>query len=110
MATVTIELDQVTAKILETQATMQGLSVAALLRKLAENSNGTESHLPNAASDNALAQEPEEQETIGERLSRKGLIGMIDSSQPRPDSPPNKSAYGELLAEKFRQQGLIIPS
>ena len=110
MATVTIELDQITVTILETQATMQGLSVAAWLRKLAENNNGAENHLPNASSDNASAQEPEEQETIGERLARKGLIGMIDSSLPRPDSPPNKSDYGELLAEKFRQQGLIIPS
>jgi hypothetical protein len=105
MATATLEIDQTILQALQTQASNQGLSIDALLRKLTENGNGTENHLLNIY---AVAQEPDTQETIGERLERKGLIGMIDSSQPRPDSPPNKSAIGDILAEKYRQQGLII--
>ena len=78
--------------------------------RAARNGGGRERHPANYQANGAAAHEPVEQETIGERLERKGLLGMIDSSQPRPDSPPNKSALGDLFAEKFRQQGLIISS
>ena len=54
-------------------------------------------------------QDEESDETAGERLERLGLIGMIDSSQPDPDSPPRHTEFGRLLAEKFRKQGLRIP-
>ena len=52
----------------------------------------------------------ESEETVGERLERLGLIGMIDSSQPDPASPPRHTEFGRLLVEKFRKQGLRIPS
>lgn len=48
-------------------------------------------------------------ETIGERLERKGLIGIIDSSQPNPDLPPIHTPFGPLLVEKFSKQGLNLP-
>ena len=52
----------------------------------------------------------EGEETIGQRLQRKGLIGIIDSSQPEdPDSPPRHTAFGQLVAEKLRKQGLKLP-
>ena len=52
----------------------------------------------------------EGQETIGQRLQRKGLIGIIDSSQSEdPDSPPRHTAFGQLVAEKLRKQGLKLP-
>lgn len=52
----------------------------------------------------------EDEETIGERLQRKGLIGVIDSSEPPdPASPPHRSALYELVADKFRKQGLKLP-
>lgn len=59
--------------------------------------------------DEGLAREEETGETIGERLERKGLIGIIDSSIPDPDSPPIHTPFGQLLIEKFRKQGLRIP-
>jgi hypothetical protein len=66
-------------------------------------------HLPNgSAEQNGHA--PETEETIGERLERKGLIGVIDSSQPiDPSSPPVRTPFFEIIAEKLRKQGLIIP-
>ena len=49
-------------------------------------------------------------ETIGERLERKGLIGIIDSSQPPdPSSPPQRGLLFDLIADKLGKQGLIIP-
>ena len=52
----------------------------------------------------------ETQETIGERLERKGLIGMIDSAEPEdPASPPQRSPFYEVIAAKYRKQGLKLP-
>ncbi|MGE0886148.1 MAG: hypothetical protein AB7P14_21645 [Blastocatellales bacterium] len=51
----------------------------------------------------------EKQKTIGDRLQEKGLIGLIDSSQPDADSPSVHTEFGQLLAEKFRKQGLRTP-
>ena len=105
MATATLEIDNALLQVLQTAAKNQGLSLNGLLWKLTQNGLSVE---PLALG--VEATETEQQETIGERLERKGLIGMIDSSQPRPDSLPNKTAFGEILAEKYRKQGLVIPS
>lgn len=37
------------------------------------------------------------------------LTGVIDSRTPSPTSPRKHSAYGELVVEKFRKQGLKLP-
>lgn len=43
----------------------------------------------------------DDEETIGKRLERKGLIGIIDSSQPiDPASPP----IFDLRADKLQKQ------
>ncbi len=99
MTTTTLEIDQAVLQLLQAQANAQGLSVAALLRKLAENGDGTP-----APANGVLASPETEQETIGERLERKGLLGMIDSSQPRPDSPPHHTDFGQHPLEKHEQQ------
>lgn len=37
------------------------------------------------------------------------LTGVIDSRVTSPTSPRKRSAYGELVVEKFRKQGLKLP-
>lgn len=37
------------------------------------------------------------------------LSGVIDSRASSPTAPRKRSAYGELVAEKFRKQGLKLP-
>lgn len=37
------------------------------------------------------------------------LTGVIDSRATSPTSPRKRSAYGELVVEKFRKQGLKLP-
>jgi hypothetical protein len=66
-------------------------------------------HLPNGHPEQN-GQVEESEETIGARLERKRLIGIIDSSQPDdPTSPPHRSPLYYILAEKFRKQGLKLP-
>jgi hypothetical protein len=49
------------------------------------------------------------EETVGERLERKGLIGIIDSSQPiDPASPPHRPPIFDLIAGKLQKQGLKV--
>ncbi len=51
-----------------------------------------------------------EQQSLGERLEQKGLLGIIDSSQPDdPTSLPKRPPLYELIADKYRQQGLKLP-
>jgi hypothetical protein len=50
------------------------------------------------------------EETIGERLEQKGLIGIVDSSQPiDPASPPHRPPIFDLIADKLQKQGLKVP-
>ena len=37
------------------------------------------------------------------------LSGVIDSRATFPTTPRKRSAYGELVVEKFRKQGLKLP-
>jgi hypothetical protein len=37
------------------------------------------------------------------------LTGVIDSRATCPTTPRKRSAYGELVVEKFRKQGLKLP-
>lgn len=37
------------------------------------------------------------------------LSGVIDSRATSPTAPRKRSAYGELVVEKFRKQGLKLP-
>ena len=37
------------------------------------------------------------------------LTGVIDSRATSPTSPRKRSAYGDLVVEKFRRQGLKLP-
>lgn len=99
MAIATLEIDQSLLQLLQAQANTQGLSIEALLRRLAENGNG----LPTPAN-GVLANSEDEQETLGERLERKGLLGIVDSSQPRSDLPPHHTDFGQHLLEKHEQQ------
>lgn len=39
----------------------------------------------------------------------EGLTGVIDSSQPSAVFPHKETAYGDLILEKFRKQGLRLP-
>ena len=56
-------------------------------------------------------EEPENgAETIGQRLERKGLLGLIDSSLPlESDSPVRRDALFEMIAEKLKPQGITVP-
>ena len=104
MATATLEIDQALLQTLQTRASEQGLSVDALLRKYAENGNGAAHYLQD------LYPESDTQETIGERLERKGLLGIIDSSLPLdPDSPPYRDALFDMIADKLKKQGITVP-
>jgi len=95
----TIEISEATYNALVDEAQSRGVSVEEWIQY----------HLPEGgAEQNGHA--PETEETIGERLERKGLIGIIDSSQPiDPSSPPIRTPFFEIIAEKLRKQGLIIP-
>lgn len=92
-STNTIELTEATYNALREEARRRGITPEEWIR----------SYLP------LNGHQEERDETMGERLERLGLIGMIDSSQPDPDSPPRHTEFGRLLAEKFRKQGLRIP-
>jgi hypothetical protein len=51
-----------------------------------------------------------EKVSLGERLEQKGLLGVIDSSQPDdPASLPKRPPLYELIADKYRKQGLKLP-
>ncbi len=39
----------------------------------------------------------------------KDFIGKIDSSSSDPSVKPHKTAFGELLLEKYKKQGLDLP-
>ena len=39
----------------------------------------------------------------------KDFIGKIDSSIPDSSVKPHKTAFGELLLEKYKKQGLDLP-
>lgn len=93
MPTNTIELTETTYQVLMEEVRARGITPEEWVR----------SYLP------LNGHHEESDETWGERLERLGLIGMIDSSQPDPDSPPRHTEFGRLLAEKFRKQGLRIP-
>jgi hypothetical protein len=87
------EMKQETAERLATLARARGKSVDDYLKSL----------LPSDP------EETDDEETIGRRLARKSLIGLIDSSQPDPDSPPLDTPFGRILAEKFKKQWLTLP-
>ncbi len=71
MATATLEIDQTILQALQAQASNQGLSIDALLRRLAENGNGTESYLLKIQSNGIATQTQGEQETLGNYLREK---------------------------------------
>jgi hypothetical protein len=63
-------------------------------------------YLPEGPASNGAAQK----ESLGKRLEHKGLIGIIDSSQPDdPTSLPERPPLYEAIAEKYRKQGLKLP-
>ncbi|MDQ3012650.1 MAG: hypothetical protein M3X11_18315 [Acidobacteriota bacterium] len=94
MPTNTIELTEITYNELIEEVRTRGITPEEWIR----------SYLP------LNGHQEESEETVGERLERLGLIGMIDSSQPDdPDSPPNRSLMYQLIAEKYRKQGLKLP-
>ncbi len=97
--TVQISVKQETAVRLQSLAQMLGLSVADYLERVAANSF--------QPTNDSLEQR---QETIGQRLERKGLLGIIDSSAPlEPDSIPRRDALFEMIADKLKQQGITAP-
>ncbi len=100
MATATLEIDQTLLQSLQAQASNQGLSVDALLRKFAENGNQIDSFPQELHFD--LATKPTPYELV------KDLIGSIDTSVPdsNPDSQPHHTPLGALVAEKLKSQGL----
>jgi hypothetical protein len=75
------------------QATFQELMEAAKRRGLTPE-EWIRSYLP-------TQEDTVSGETLGERLTRKGLIGLIDSSQPDPASLPQfgRSPSGLLIIE-----------
>jgi hypothetical protein len=84
-----------TARHLAEQAKANGKSVDEYLKSLLPPING---------------QTDDAKETIGDRLERKGLIGILDSSEPAdPTSPPQRSPLYEVIAAKYRKQGLNLP-
>jgi hypothetical protein len=97
--TQTIQISEATYNALMEEIRLRGVSLEEWIQ----------SHLPESPSEQNGHMEKTE-ETIGERLERKGLIGLVDSSQPiDPSSPPVRTPLFEIIAEKLRKQGLIIP-
>lgn len=96
--TVQIEVRPETAAKFQAMAAAQNLSIQEYLEKLvsdlasAENGNGAE----------------QQQEKSPYELG-KDFIGSIDSSIIDPDAKPHKTAFGELLVEKYKKQGLKLP-
>ena len=101
MATATLEIDNALLQVLQTEASNQGLSLNGLLWKLTQNGLPVE---PFPLGIDATETEPEE--TIGERLERKGLVGMIDSSVPTSDpyAQPRHTEFGAYLAKKHEDE------
>ncbi len=95
---ISIQVSEATYNALMEEIRLRGVSLEEWIRL----------HLPNGRAEQDDHAE-EREETIGARLERKGLIGIIDSSKPDPDSPPIHTPFGQLLVEKYRKQGLIIP-
>ena len=80
----------------------------ALMEEIGQRGVTLEEFLQSVLPRNDAAEESDE--AIGERLERKGLIGLIDSSQPPdPASPPQRGPLFDLIADKLRKQGLIVP-
>jgi hypothetical protein len=96
--TQTIQISEATYNALMEEIRLRGVTLEEWIRL----------HIPNGRTEQGDHAE-EREESIGERLERKGLVGMIDSSKPDPDSPPTHTPFGQLLIEKYRKQGLIIP-
>ncbi len=95
----TIQISEATYNALMEEIRLCGVSLEEWIRL----------HLPNGRPEQN-GQVEEREETIGARLERKGLIGIIDSSQPiDPASPPIRTPLFDIIAEKLRKQGLIIP-
>ncbi len=88
------EIKPETAQRLAELAKAQGESIDEYVRTLLPPSN----------------RNPEETlETIGLRLEQKGLIGVIDSSEPDdPASPPHRPPLYQQIADKYRKQGLNL--
>lgn len=94
--TVQISVKQETAVRLQSVAQRLGLTVDDYLERISANS-----FLP------ANDEQENDAETIGQRLERKGLLGIIDSSLPlEPDSSVRRDALFEMIAEKLKQQGI----
>ena len=71
MSTATLEIDQTLLQTLQAQASHQGLSIDALLRKLTENGNGTENYPLKVQANGVATQTPDEKETLGDYLLEK---------------------------------------
>ena len=96
--TVKIEVRPETAAKFHGIAAAQNLSIQEYLEKLA-------SDIVFAENGNGYAQQ---QEKSPYELG-KDFIGSIDSSIIDPDAKPHKTAFGELLVEKYKKQGLRLP-
>ena len=94
--TVQINVKPETAVKLEHIARTLGLSVDAWLDRISTSFiQPANDYLENS------------QETIGQRLERKGLLGIIDSSLlPDPESPPRRDALFDMIADKLKKQGI----
>jgi hypothetical protein len=115
--TVTIEIDQATAvvlQMLQAKAAAQGIPLDVFLRQFAEGENGAatytiQSETAQLAPDELGKDSIDSKETIGERLERKGLLGTIDSSEPDdPASPRQRDALFYLIADDLKKQGLKV--
>jgi hypothetical protein len=96
--TIQIDVKPEIAIKLQSIAQAMGLSIADYLEKVIVGSPWpTNDHLEDS------------KETIGQRLKRKGLLGIIDSSlPPDPDSPPRRDALFEMIADKLKKQGITV--
>ena len=97
MATATLEIDQTILHALQAQASNQGLSLDALLRRIAENKNNEIA----LSYDTDLKVTPL---TPYQIAKAKGLLGAVDSSVSNLDSPPIHTEFGQHLLEEYTKQ------
>jgi hypothetical protein len=94
--TVQIDVNPETATKFQTAAAALNLSIQEYLDRIAgllySGQNGEAYHL---------------QDKTPYELG-KDFIGKIDSGVPDPAAKPHKTAFGELLLEKYKKQGLDL--